>query len=69
MEWKSYFNNVFKGVIGAISITILLTAVFSLIMTFVDFSDAVFSGIYVGITSVSLILGTIIASKLQGHRG
>ena len=69
MEWKSYFNNVFKGVIGAISITILLTAVFSLIMTFVDFSDAVFSGIYVGITSVSLILGTIIASKLQGHIG
>lgn len=69
MEWKNYFSNVFKGLVGAISITVLLTAVFSLLMTFVDFDMAVFSGIYVGITSISLVIGTIIAAKLQGHRG
>lgn len=69
MEWKSYFNNVFKGLIGAISITVLLTAVFSLVMTFVDFNASVFSGIYVCITSIGLVIGTIIASRLQGHKG
>lgn len=69
MAWKDYFNNVVKGVVGAIAVTILLTAVFSLVMMFVDISGPVFNGIYVAITSIGLIFGTILAAKLQGEKG
>lgn len=69
MEWRDYFNNVLKGVIGAVAVTILLTAIFSLMMTFVKISSAVLSGIYVSITSVGLIFGAILSAKLHGHKG
>lgn len=69
MEWKDYFYSVLKGVIGAIAITILLTAIFSLFMTFVEISSSVLSGIYVVITSISLVFGSILSAKLHGHKG
>ena len=69
MEWKEYINNVFKGVVGAMATAILLTAIFSLIMSFVDIKSSIYSGIYVGITSISLIFGTILAAKLHGQKG
>lgn len=69
MELKDYFRNVLKGVIGAISVTILLTAILSLVMTFVDINSSMFSVIYVFITSIGLIFGTILAAKLYGKKG
>lgn len=69
MEWKEYFSNVFKGVALSIIITIILTALLSIAMLFVDIKDSLYSGIYVGITSISLILGTILASRLHGEKG
>lgn len=69
MEWKDYFYSVLKGVIGAVAITILLTAIFSLFMTFVEISSSVLSGIYVVITSISLVFGSILSAKLHGHKG
>lgn len=69
MELKSYLNNVVKGVIGAFAVTVLLTAIFSLLVSFVEFSPAVFSGVFVVITSLGLIFGTILAAKLHGEKG
>lgn len=69
MELKDYFRNVLKGVVGAISVTILLTAILSLVMTFVDINSSMFSAIYVFITSISVIFGTILAAKLYGKKG
>ena len=69
MEWKDYFNNVLKGVVGAIAVVTVLTAILSLVMSFVDISSGMFSAIYVVITSISLIFGTIFAAKLYGHKG
>lgn len=69
MEWKNYFNCVLKGVTGAIAVTVILTAIVSLFMMFVDISAPMFSGIYVVITSISVIFGTIIAAKLHGEKG
>lgn len=69
MEWKDYFNNVLKGVIGAVAVATILTAIYSLIMNFVDFSSSVDSAINVGLTSISLIFGTILAAKLYGRKG
>ena len=69
MDWKEYFNNVFKGVFLALVVTIILTSILSLVMMFVDISDGAFSGIYVGVTSVSLIIGTVLACRLYGRKG
>ena len=69
MEWKDYFNNVLKGVVGAVAVAIILTAIYSLIMNFIDFSSGVDSAINVGLTSISLIFGTILAAKLYGRKG
>ena len=62
MELKSYLNNVVKGVIGAFAVTVLLTAIFSLIISFVEFSPSIYSGVFVVITSLGLIFGTILFS-------
>lgn len=69
MEWKDYFGNVLKGVVGAVAIATILTAIFSLVMSFVEISSGIDSAINVGITSISLIFGTILAAKLYGRKG
>ncbi|WP_299997532.1 TIGR04086 family membrane protein [uncultured Clostridium sp.] len=69
MDWKNYFTNVLKGVVGAGAIVIILTAIFSLVMSFVEISPSIDSAINVIITSLSLIFGTILAAKLYGRKG
>ena len=69
MEWKNYFSCVLKGVIGALASVVILTAILALSMMFIDISGAVFNVIYVVITAVSVIFGTIIAVKLHGEKG
>lgn len=69
MDWKDYFENVLKGVVGAIAITTLLIAILSLVMSFVDLTPGVSSAINVVITSISLMFGTILAAKIYGSRG
>ena len=67
MEWKDYFGNVLKGVVGAVAIVTILTAIFSLVMSFVEISPGIDSAINVGITI--LFFGTILAAKLYGIMG
>ncbi len=69
MELKEYVYNSLKGVIASIAVTVILTAIFSLIMCFVEISSSTFSGIYVGLTSIALIFGSILSAKLQGSKG
>lgn len=69
MEWKDYFENVLKGVVGAVAVVTILTAIFSLIMSFVEIGPGMDSAINVGITSISLIFGTVLAAKLYGRKG
>ena len=69
MNLEDYFKTVLKGVVGAIAVVIILTSILSLVMSFVDISSGMFSAIYVVITSISLIFGTIFAAKLYGHKG
>lgn len=69
MEWRDYFYSVLKGVIGAVAVTILLTAVLSLLMTFADISIAMLSGINVAITSLGLVFGSVLSARLHGHKG
>ena len=69
MEWKDYFENVLKGVVGAVAVVTILTTIFSLIMNFVEIGPGMDSAINVGITSISLIFGTVLAAKLYGRKG
>lgn len=69
MDWKNYFTNVLKGVVGAGAIAIILTAIFSLVMSFIEISPSIDSAVNVGITSISLIFGAILAAKLYGRKG
>lgn len=69
MDWKNYFSCVLKGLIGSIAVTVILTAILSLFMTFVEISESMFSGLYVVITSLGLVFGTILAAKLHGKNG
>ena len=38
-------------------------------MTFVEISESMFSGLYVVITSLGLVFGTILAANLYGKNG
>lgn len=69
MEWKNFFSCVFKGIIGAVAVTVILTAILSLFMTFVKISESMFSGLYVVITSLGLVFGTVLAAKLHEKNG
>lgn len=69
MEIKDYFRCVLKGVIGAISVTIILIAIFSLVENYVKFNSGVSSAINVIVTSIGVIFGTILAAKLYGKKG
>lgn len=69
MDWKEYFENVLKGVVGAVALAILLAAILSLIMTFVDISPKMYSIAMISITSISLVFGTVFAAKLHGQMG
>ena len=42
MDWKNYFSCVLKGLIGSIAVTVILTAILSLFMTFVEISESMF---------------------------
>lgn len=69
MDWKNYLSCVLKGLIGSIAVTIILTAILSLFMTFIQISESMFTGLYVIITSIGLVFGTILAAKLHGKNG
>ncbi|GAB6170474.1 TIGR04086 family membrane protein [Clostridium carnis] len=69
MEWKNYFKCVLKGVLWSLIVTFLVTALFSIIMNSMTIGDGLFNVIYVVISCVSLVIGSIIAAKSHGSKG
>lgn len=69
MEWASYFRSVVKGVLWALMIMFLATAIFSLVMNSFTFGVGIFNIIYVLISSLALVVGAIIAVKSYGSKG
>ena len=69
MELTNYFKSVLKGVIWAIGITIITTIVFSLVMNKIEMGENIFNIIYVVISCVALVIGSVIAVKSYGSRG
>ena len=69
MEYTNYFKSVFKGLAWSIGITFFITIIFSIIMNNIEINEKVFNIIYVVISCVSLVVGSIIAVKSYGSRG
>ena len=69
MEWSSYFKSVSKGLIFALMTTFLVTAILSIIMNNVVLGDGIFNIIYVVISCLALLIGTIVAVRNYGSKG
>lgn len=69
MEWKNYFRSVLKGVIWALGITIFATIIFSFAMNSIVIGEKVFNIIYVVISCLALVIGSLIAVKSYGSKG
>lgn len=69
MDWTNYFKNVLKGVIWALMITFLVTAIFSLFMNRITLREGIFNVIYVVISCLALVVGSIVAVKAHGNKG
>lgn len=69
MEYKNYFKSVFKGLAWAIGITFIITIIFSIIMNNMVIEEKIFNIIYVVISSLALVIGSIIAVKSYGSKG
>ena len=55
MEWSNYFKSVLKGVVWAIMVTFLITAILSLVMN--------------SISCLALVVGSLVAVKAHGSKG
>jgi len=69
MQVKELFKNVIKGVLYALAIAIVLSLILAIIMSKFDFSEYVLNIIYVVISCVSLVIGSIVAAKSHGSKG
>lgn len=69
MEWIDYFKSVLKGLIWALIITIITTIIFSFVMNRVPIEEKMFNIIYVVISCLALVVGSVIAVKSYGSKG
>lgn len=69
MDWIKYFKSVLKGLLWAILITIVATIIFSFVMNKVPIEENIFNIIYVVISCLALVLGSVIAVKSYGSKG
>ncbi|MCF0147699.1 MAG: TIGR04086 family membrane protein [Clostridium sp.] len=69
MEWINYFKSVLRGIVWALVITIMISIIFSFVMNNMPIGENVFNIIYVVISCLALVLGSIIAVKSYGSKG
>ncbi|MBD7915012.1 TIGR04086 family membrane protein [Clostridium sp. Sa3CUN1] len=69
MEWISYFKSVLKGLVWALVITIVATIIFSFVMNKFPIGEKIFNIIYVVISCLALVLGSVVAVKSYGSKG
>ncbi|WP_027634068.1 TIGR04086 family membrane protein [Clostridium hydrogeniformans] len=69
MEKKALMVNVSKGVLRGVILTTVCLVIYSIIMNFVDISPKTTSVVYMVITSLSILLGSVYSSKINGEKG
>lgn len=69
MEWINYFKSVLRGLVWSLVIIIIISIIFSFIMNSIPIEERVFNIIYVVISCLALVVGSIIAVKSYGSKG
>ncbi|MDY6227836.1 TIGR04086 family membrane protein [Clostridium sp.] len=69
MEWINYFKSVLRGLFWSFVIIIIISIIFSFIMNNIPIEEKVFNIIYVVISCLALVVGSIIAVKSYGSKG
>ena len=69
MDWANYFKSVFKGLAWALVITVITTIIFSFVMNRFPIEEKVFNIIYVVISCLALVIGSVMAVKSYGSKG
>lgn len=69
MEWINYFKSVLRGLFWSFVIIIIISIIFSFIMNKIPIEEKAFNIIYVVISCLALVVGSIIAVKSYGSKG
>lgn len=69
MEWINYFKSVLRGLFWSFVIINIISIIFSFIMNKIPIEEKVFNIIYVVISCLALVVGSIIAVKSYGSKG
>lgn len=69
MDKKALMVNVSKGVLRGVILTTVCLVIYSIIMNFVDMSPKTTSVVYMVITSLSILLGSVYSSRINGENG
>lgn len=69
MEWINYLKSVLRGLAFSLVITLIISIIFSFIMNNFQMGEKIFNIIYVVISCVALVIGSIIAVKSYGSKG
>lgn len=69
MNIKKFFKAVFKGVLLSSVLTLLSLLVLSLVMMNFELSSETYNWIYVAISTVSMVIGTVVAVKINEEKG
>ena len=69
MDLANYFKSIMKGVIWSIVITVIASIIFAILMNSITIGENIFNIIYVVISCLALILGSVIAVKAYGSKG
>lgn len=69
MENQKYFKNIIKGVMISIILTMLLLLILSFIMMIFELSEGNYNLIFGIVSSISLAVGAVIAAKYNQSKG
>lgn len=69
MDKKVLMLNVSGGVLRGVIVTTILLVIYSIVMNFVDVTPKITSMVYMVTTCLSILVGGVYASKVNGEKG
>lgn len=68
-ENRSFVKSVLKGWIGSVLLTFIFLLILSLAMIKFELSENVYSIIFIVISVLSLVIGSVLAARINGEKG
>lgn len=69
MDESNFLKSTLKGVVIAILSTLMLLIILAITMTIVTLNDKLYDFLYFGLMILSLVVGTVVASRSNGAKG